>query len=209
MSSGADHAEVRTAFDDAAGWYLSVLDRVPPGAWDGPGLGEWSVRELAAHTARAFVTIEQYLASAPGEPTVAGPVAYFRDGLASPDVEKAVAERGRRQAIAFGDDLVGKVGVLADRVRALVDVTADDAICNTFLGGMRFADYLVTRVVELTVHTSDLCAALGLDDQPPEPAAAVTFGVLARLAATRPDRAMVLLAVTGRDPLPPGTTLLG
>ena len=56
----------------------------------------------------------------------------------------------------------------------------------------------MTRVVELTVHTCDLCAAIGLDEQPPEAAAEVTFWVLGGLAATHPRRGEILRALTGR-----------
>ncbi|MEJ7585684.1 MAG: maleylpyruvate isomerase family mycothiol-dependent enzyme [Acidimicrobiales bacterium] len=201
-------AEARAAFTLAADWFLSVLARVPSDAWDRPGLGEWTVKELAAHTTRALTTIEQYLAAAPAEVVLSGPVAYFRAAMAIPDVHTGVAERGRREATSLGDDPVAAIGESAERVRALVDATPGDTVCGSAVGGIALDDYLATRVVELTVHTTDLVAALGLDEQVPVPAAAVTLAILAGLAATRPDRTSVLRALTGRIDLPPGTTLL-
>jgi hypothetical protein len=72
---------------------------------------------------------------------------------------------------------------------------------------MPFADYLATRVVEVTVHTADLCAALGRAADVPEPAGCVTLRVLADLlAATGAGTvtASVIRALTGRGPLPAG-----
>ena len=49
-------AAVRAAFEDAATSLLQTVDRVEPHQWELPGLGEWTVRELTAHTLRAFTT---------------------------------------------------------------------------------------------------------------------------------------------------------
>lgn len=203
-----DAADTRAAFGAAASWYLSVLDRVPAGAWDGPGLGEWTVRELAAHTARAFTTVETYLAQAPGEVVIADPVAYFQAAAAIPGAHEAVAERGRQEAAHLGAEPVAAITAIADRAQVIVDATADGAVCASPIGGIGFSDYLATRVLELVVHTSDLCAALGFDDQPPAEAAAGALSVLAGLAAAHPRRADVLRALTGRAGYPAGLTVL-
>jgi uncharacterized protein (TIGR03083 family) len=205
----APDEEVRGAFDAAADWYLSVLARVPADAWQKPGLGEWTVKELAAHTARAFVTIEAYLADPPAEIVVPDAITYFRAALGNPAVHKGVAERGRREAANLGNDPAASIAIVAERVRGIVATTSDDAATGSAAGGMRFADYLVTRVLELTVHTCDLCAAIDLDEQPPEAAAAVTLSVLGALAAARPERSEIIRALTGRAALPGGSNVLG
>ena len=38
-----------------------AIDQVPDDAWDGPGLGEWTVRDLVGHTSRSLVTVIDYL----------------------------------------------------------------------------------------------------------------------------------------------------
>src|SRR6478736_3930197 len=196
--------EVRVAFEAAADWYLAVLVRVPAAAWVNPGLGVWTVKELAAHTARAFVTIETYLANAPTELVVPDAVAYFHAALANPATHAGVAERGRQEAAGLGEDPAASIAVIAERVRGIVATTADDDVTSSAVGGMRFADYLSTRVLELTVHTCDLCAAIGLDEEPPEAAASVTFSILAGLAAVHPQRGAILRTLTGRTDLPSG-----
>ena len=201
--------EVRAGFEAAAEWFLIVLGAIPARAWDDPGLGEWTVKELAAHTARAFTTVEQYLTNDPVDVVITDPVAYFRTAMATPGANAAVAERGRQAAAALGDDPVSALVAIATRVRATIASTADDAVCDSFVGGIRFPDYLATRVLELTVHTTDLCAALGRDDQPPEAAAMVTFAVLGGLAAAEADRATLLRGLTGRTAIPAGRSVLG
>ena len=46
------------AFSLASTWFLNVVRTVDPDQWDRRGLDEWTVRELVAHTVRAFRTVE-------------------------------------------------------------------------------------------------------------------------------------------------------
>ena len=73
---------------------------------------------------------------------------------------------------------------------------------------MTLESYLPTRIVELTVHTCDLAGALHLRSSVPADAAAATFGVLGALAAAKGNAAPALLALTGRQSLPPGYSLM-
>ena len=80
-------AAVRAAFEDAAASLLTTVERVEPHQWELPGLGEWTVRELTAHTLRAFSTIERYLAAEPSvDRLIVDAADYFRVGLADPKV---------------------------------------------------------------------------------------------------------------------------
>ena len=75
---------------------------------------------------------------------------------------------------------------------------------RTPTGTLALADYLATRVVELTVHTVDIAVAIGLEDaEPPRAASRVTVQVLAELAA-EPSPSRLLRALTGRAALPEG-----
>jgi hypothetical protein len=67
---------------------------------------------------------------------------------------------------------------------------------------MRLIDYLPSRIFELTIHTLDLGAAIVVDVDLPEAASAVTLGMIAELAQQPGKAAPLLLAVTGRQPLP-------
>lgn len=93
---------------------------------------------------------------------------------------------------------------MLDRVKS----TPGHAVVATPFGAMTLEGYLPTRVVELTVHTCDLSAALHREAAVPPDAAAATFAVLGALAAADASAAPALLALTGRRPLPPGYSLM-
>jgi uncharacterized protein (TIGR03083 family) len=197
-------AAVRAAFEDAATSLLQTVDRVEPHQWELPGLGEWTVRELTAHTLRAFTTIERYLVAEPiVDRLIADAAEYFRIILADPNVHMAVAERGR-QAGAQLIDPVGESEATAQRVLALVASTADDDVVETTAGKMMFIEYLATRASELALHTLDLQRATGQPLVLAPATATMVVGLLAELA----EPITLLSALTGRGTLPVDYTVL-
>jgi uncharacterized protein (TIGR03083 family) len=178
------------------------------GRWDELALGEWTVRDLIGHTSRAMLTVEAYLTRPASSVAVTSPVEYFRL-VGSYGDPTAVAQRGREAGAALGQDLPGAVADICERVLTEVSTASGDSLMTTPVGGMRLADYIPTRTFELTVHTCDLLAALGLPLDVPEAAAAETFTVLGGLASRSADLAgPLLLAATGRRPLPEGFSVL-
>ncbi|MGW0467558.1 sterol carrier family protein [Streptomyces sp. NPDC003027] len=128
-----------------------------PEQLDGPTrLGEWTVRELAAHLTMALGSLARKL----GEPEPARQDLALLDWPAVTATQAATIDEDTR---AIGtDDLPG----LYDRTAALYEEriagASDDRLVPTRFGAMRLADFLVTRTVELVVHTDDLNAATGL-----------------------------------------------
>jgi hypothetical protein len=202
---------VRQSFRDAAGAFVDVLARVRQEDWAKPGLGVWSVRDLAGHTSRALVTVENYLAAdrAGEEPALGDAVAYFRAAAAGLADAEAVAERGHRAGAALGDDPRAAVAALARRVVDLVDRSPDDALVTSPMGTMTLVGYLPTRIFELAVHTLDLAGATGVD-VPGALAAPLraSLHLATDLADSQGTTADVLLALTGRRPLPQGFSVL-
>ena len=124
-------AAVRAAFEDAAASLLATVDRVEPHQWELPGLGVWTVRELTAHTLRAFTTIERYLAAEPRvDRLIVDAADTTASALADPNVHTGVAERGRTAGAQLTDP-VGESEATAQRVLALVASTADDEVVET------------------------------------------------------------------------------
>lgn len=41
----------------AADAFVDLVDRVPDDRWNGPGLGDWDLRALIGHAARAISTV--------------------------------------------------------------------------------------------------------------------------------------------------------
>jgi Mycothiol maleylpyruvate isomerase N-terminal domain len=67
---------VRTAFRQAAAFFVETVARVPADAWDRPGLGDWSMRALVGHTSRSLLTVETYLDAGATEIALTSPAAY-------------------------------------------------------------------------------------------------------------------------------------
>jgi uncharacterized protein (TIGR03083 family) len=195
---------IREAYESAAGLFVNTVAQVEPTQWEQPGLGVWTVRDLVGHTSRALLTVELYLAKPAAQREVMRPVDYLlraQTGLADP---ASVAARGREAGVALGPDPIAAVRDIAARVLAQVHAASDAVLVSTPVGGMRLIDYLPSRIFELAVHTLDLAAALPVTVTLPEPVAAVALHLLADLAL-RPDKAAaLLLAATGRRPLPAG-----
>lgn len=198
--------ESRQAFGEAAAWFQEVLAQVGD-RWDEPGLGEWDVRALAGHTSRSLITVESYLAQPADAVEVDSTVGYYVATHAI-SAGPAVAQRGRDAGAALGDDPVGAVAAIASRVLPLVASCSGDELLTSIVGGMRLADYLPTRVFELTVHTADLAVALGLPIEPPALPARLALRLVAELAIAEGSSGALLLAATGRAGLPPGYTVL-
>jgi len=190
-------------FRDASEWFVSVLRRVDDEQWSQPGLGEWTVLELASHASRAYTTVAEYLTPT-GEIDVASPADYFGRAIPDAAVNAEIAERGRREAAQLADDPVGAVEGRAARTFALIEAAPVGSVCVSRGGTIALGDFLATRVVELSVHTLDLIDALDLDGPEPPPAAArVSVSVLGALAA-RQSAGVLLRALTGRLALPRG-----
>ncbi|MFJ4221224.1 maleylpyruvate isomerase family mycothiol-dependent enzyme [Curtobacterium luteum] len=202
----------REAFEHAAQGFTATtaaLDAVGPDAWDQPALGEWSRGDLVGHTARALLTVEQYLADGTTTST-ATTLDYYRTVRSSRADPAAVAERGRQAGRDLGADRSTAIQTVVERVTARVRTARPDARVVTPMGEWALAAYLPTRVFELTVHTSDLRVAAGLDADPPGAAAHEALRVLGLLVADAdPEDATALLrALAGRAALPAGWSAL-
>ncbi|MGY1814059.1 maleylpyruvate isomerase family mycothiol-dependent enzyme [Blastococcus sp. SYSU D00820] len=199
-------ADSQQAFADAAGAFVRAVGSVGD-RWSAPGLGEWDVRALVGHTSRSLLTVEEYLgrpAAAVEVGSAAGYVRATRVMAAGP----GVADRGRQAGTALGADPAAAVAGLAARVLPLVAAADGGQLLTTVAGGMRLADYLPTRTLELVVHTADLATALGRPAQLPPAAARQALAVVADLAVDGEQAAPLLLAATGRAGLPAGFSVL-
>jgi len=200
-------AESRAGFSTAVELFVGLVKQVGPDQWESPGLGTWTIRDLVGHTARALVTIEAYLQIPSREVEVKGPAEYYRKVLAKVTPAE-VAERGRASGRELGADPAGEVARIAARVLPVVARASDTLLVATPVGGMRLVDYLPTRVFEVTVHSLDLARALDIRVDLPTQAAASALHLLAHLAQSCDDPGALLLAATGRTPLPAGFTVL-
>jgi uncharacterized protein (TIGR03083 family) len=179
--------------------------------WARPGLGVWTVRDLVGHTSRALLTVESYLdpAQSTDSPSVPDAAGYFRAAATALADPSTVAERGRQAGAALGDEPATAVAGIAERVLALVDDSPDNALVTTPVGRMTLIGYLPARTFELVVHSLDLCAAVGTDipTQLAGPLRAC-LQLAGQLAAEQGRAVDLLLALTGRQALPAGFSVV-
>ncbi len=194
-------------YRQAVASFIEVLEQVRPEQWDLPALGEWNVRELAGHTARSLAAVIEFAATTAEEVAVDSPAAYYRAALSAPGINQQVAERGHAAGAALGPDPLAVVRPAAERALATLGSVPDDARWTVNVGGMWAADYMPSRVMELTIHTLDLAQAIGYSVQPGREALSVVLHLLAELALDSPHGGALALVATGRRVDAPFTVL--
>ena len=204
-----DPAASRASYAAAGTAFVELVGRVPDGSWDRHGLGQWTVRDLAGHTTRSFVTVTEYLATGKGGSVeLEHPFDYARVFRLAHANAAAITERGRAAGRDLGEHPLEVVVERRDAAVSAVETHPDDAPVTTPAGTMRLIDYLPSRVFELVVHTDDLARALGIERQADVAARTVATTFLAGIVAEAEDGDLVLRALTGRDTLPAGFTAL-
>jgi uncharacterized protein (TIGR03083 family) len=202
----SDWSGWQAAYAEASAWFVQTAGLVGD-RWSAPGLGEWDVRALVGHTTRSLLTVESGLANPPVAVTLASAVAYYQ-ATRTLTSGAAVAQRGRDAGAALGDEPAAAVAAIVARVLPLLEPLDGSEPVTTAGGGMRIADYLPTRVFELTVHTADLAVAIGVPVEPPAEPALRTLTLISQLAIADGRAATLLLATTGRQGLPPDFSVL-
>lgn len=199
---------IRAGYTAITDLFIDTVSRVDETQWHQTGLGEWTVRELVGHNCRAtFGLIDGSIDQPAARLDIERPVDFWQ-GVRTPADNAAIAEEGRKAAAALGDRPLEAVREIANRVRARIDTTPDDTLITTRAGGIRLIDYLATRVFECTIHTLDLAVAIQADIDLPGSAATIALQILGERAQLRGHVIPLLLAATGRRPLPEGLSVL-
>lgn len=198
--------DVRGTFLRAAAVARETIARPEVGEiWEGPSsLPMLSVRGLAGHLARAVFTVREYLDRAP--PTAVSPVsaARYYAPLETGDIftpfHQAVRSRGEEQAAVGQQRLVVELDkVLASLERSLAD-EPEDRMLSVMRGTPILLDeYLLTRIIELTVHIDDLAVSAGIDVSLPVEALDLAIGTLIAVARARHGDLAVLRALARRE----------
>ena len=120
----------------------------------------WSVRDLAAHVTMAVETVSRNLdRDEPAKPELTLLDWPFATAARAGDIAD-----GTRDLAAAHPDLDALCAGTEERFTQKLADAPGDRLLAARTGAMTLADYLVTRTVELVVHTDDLNAAVpGLD----------------------------------------------
>ncbi|MEV6793935.1 sterol carrier family protein [Streptomyces sp. NPDC051320] len=130
-------------------------------------LGDWTVRELAAHLVMAVESVSRHLDESAQPPeTSAGSTGGQREitvlewaATTGPAAGRIAEDTRGIAASVTTEQLFDRA---AARIAERLPAAADDLLLPGRVGAMRLGDYLVTRCVELVVHTDDLNHATGL-----------------------------------------------
>ncbi|MCX4763231.1 maleylpyruvate isomerase family mycothiol-dependent enzyme [Streptomyces sp. NBC_01275] len=119
-------------------------------------LGDWTVRELVAHIGTALLAVGRFLE----QPEPARQDATLLDWPFATSANSGVVD-GRAHLLAEQHaDLTAFLADTGRRFTEHLDAHPAPRLLATHAGAMPLADYLVTRTVELVVHTDDLNAAV-------------------------------------------------
>jgi len=188
--------------------FADQVRRLPLEAYDGPGLGDWDLRALVGHASRSLVTVLTYLDQPADEATVRSAADYYL-AIGGADVEVGdVTARGVAAGAAMGEDPAGFVGGLLEDVTGKLAAYDDDFVLTTIAGGMTLQAYFPTRTFELVVHGLDIAHATDVPIELPEHAIAEAVALAGNVAARTGRGAGLLMAMTGRRPLPDGFSVV-
>lgn len=201
----------RATYAEASAAFLDLVTQVPLERYAGPGQGTWDLRALIGHTGRSLVTVSTYLQTRAERVDAPDAASYFAivSRIAHGSARDAIHQRGIEAGVWLGQDPVATLREAREEAEMALDLLeGEDAVVETAAGGMRVSDYLPTRTFELTVHCLDIAEATGLDFAPPAEALADTLALAGASAMRLGLGVDLLLALTGRRPLPPGTSVV-
>ncbi|MFJ9633205.1 sterol carrier family protein [Streptomyces sp. NPDC091280] len=119
-------------------------------------LGDWTVRELVAHIGMALTAIERALAL-PEPPTQD---AVLLDWPFATGASSVAIDEFTRRMVEEHPDLPTHLADIEQTLTDHLNTNPGTRLLQTNAGAIPLADYLVTRTVELVVHTDDLNTAV-------------------------------------------------
>lgn len=174
-------------------------------AWTTPSaLAEFRISGLAGHMARGVFTLENYLDApppAPGVPMIDAATYLMRVADLSPDDNAMVRERGEAEAEAGPDELIERYDAALARLTTRLPALPEN-LGVPMVGGnvLPLDECLITRLVELLVHSDDLAVSIGVPSPEFDEAPAdLVVSVLARFARRRHGTAPVLRALARQE----------
>jgi uncharacterized protein (TIGR03083 family) len=177
--------------------------------WSRPSaLADFSVAGLARHLANQATGAATLIAAEPGGSAIPVLEHYTRNGWVTSGVDSADNVSIRRQgeqaaASTTPEGLVDVYNAAVAELRAVLPTQPADRIVNFGAWGLRVDDFLLTRTMELVVHTDDLAVSIGVPT-PELPVAATdaTVQLLARVAMWRHGPLAVVRALARRERAP-------
>jgi hypothetical protein len=204
--------EIRQSYLMAATSAVSLLRHPVVGAaWDKPSaLTEFSVAGLAGHLSHQLVRVSDALATngAAGEA-----IPLIEHYLRSPWVQAGLdhesnvsVRRGGEAAAADGPTaLANRAQAILERLVTALPAEPEDRVVKLPWTdwSLRLDDFLLTRLMELVVHSDDLAASVGVETpELPAPVIDPVVDLLARLAVHRHGATAVIRTLSRAERAP-------
>jgi uncharacterized protein (TIGR03083 family) len=155
------------------------------------GIPGWDVHHLLVHIATQIEAVRALLEMAP--PPAARPEVDLSTWAMSTASSAGDLDEGTREAAEATKDAAARIDVAAAELDAVLGEVTPGRLLPHGFGPMAAADFLVTRLVELVVHSDDLARATGMDVELDRRAVAAVTRLLAdALAAKAPGGAVEL-----------------
>ncbi|GAA3700403.1 hypothetical protein GCM10022224_077870 [Nonomuraea antimicrobica] len=207
--------ESRQSYLVAAASAVSLLnDPAVAASWDKPSaLMEFSVAGLAGHLAHQLVRAADVLPPAAPDGPAQEPIALIEHFSRSPWVQAGL-DHESNLSIRRGGETAAAAGpaVLVERAQALLEMLsaalpaepADRVVFLPWSGwSLRLDDFLLTRLVELVVHSDDLAASVGVETPAlPDSVIVPVVELLARLAVHRHGPTAVIRTLSRAERAP-------
>ncbi len=154
-----DAAKIKAAVTAQFGHVADAVAELTPEQLARPsGLGDWTVADLAAHIAWIADSLAAGLAR---PPAVVAEISAVEWPFATASLAGKISEAARETLT--GAPLPELFERAATRMAEALAANPGDRVLHLWIGDMTLADFMVTRTVELVVHTDDLNRAAGLD----------------------------------------------
>ncbi|MEU9003214.1 sterol carrier family protein [Streptomyces sp. NPDC048551] len=151
-----DQARIRAAVTAQFGHLAEAVRGLTPEQLARPsGVGDWSVADLAGHVAWIADSLAAGLARPPGAVAELTAVEW---PFATASLAGKISEAARETLT--GAPLPELYARAAAALAGALEQSPGSRVLDLWIGDMTLADFLVTRTVELVVHTDDLNRAL-------------------------------------------------
>ena len=188
-----------------------VRDPAVAAAWTAPSaLPEFSVGGLAAHLAYQILAVPQALTDPPPEePTISlldhyGQVRWLGAPI-DDEFNVGIRQSGEQAAAGGPAALSARVDATVEELAGILE-SAEDRPARIPLWGpwsLMADDLLITRMMELAVHSDDLAVSVGVDTPAlPQSAVDEVVDLLSRLAVRRHGATAVLRALSRAERAP-------
>jgi hypothetical protein len=202
----------RTAFLTAAQAAVTLLsDPAVAASWDEPSaLAELKVSGLAGHLARQILTVPRVLAQdMPAEDPVSLVDHYswvrWRDAGLDDEANVSIRRDSESEAADGPAALAARAAAELEQLRRALPAEPDGRVAHLPWGpwSLSLEDYLVTRMLEIAVHSDDLAHSTGIPapELPPEVLDPV-LALLWQLALLRHGPTAVLRALSRAERAP-------